>query len=234
MDLNFFDKLKDSTKESDGIQEVLDSLREFLENKIPELEVSERNSVSLIQRLQEHGKVTTAFRDKMLVERSNLLNNYAKETLEKGSMYYIYSKNSSKENAFNLCICEEGMSNKVITVEESDLPDGVGVDSILRLEDGKYVFDVKATEFISNEMQKMTEKLLEDQNLELSQKRVEGNTYEVVDISGDSAWIMNVTKDDGDCFEEIGISKAVLSELHAGDLIQYVNGEYITSLKETK
>lgn len=226
MDLNFFNKLNDATKDNNGIQGLIEDLGEFLENKFAGNKELERKGISLIQEMQEQGKVTTTYRDKMLVERSNILNEYAKGTSDKGTMYFVYSKNSAKANVYNLCICEDGMSNKVISVEESELPNGAGVDSVLRLENGKYVLDEKATEHIFNEMHTMVQKLLEEQTLELSRKRVEGNIYEIVEISGDTAWLMNTTKNDGDCFEEISISKDVLDGLNAGDLIQYVNGEY--------
>lgn len=226
MGLNLFDKSKDANKD-EKFNGILDSLKELFEKKIPELEVSKRNSVSSIQRLEEHGKVTTTYRDRLLVERNNLLNNYAKDTFEKGSMFFVYSKNSSDMNAFNLCAFGEGVNSTVIVVKENELPTGAGVDSVLRLEKGDYILDEKATEYISNELQKLIISLLEEQTIELRDKRVEGNIYEVVEISGSTVLLINTTQNDGECFEEIDISKELLSELKAGDCIQFANDEFV-------
>ena len=226
MGLNLFDKSKDTNKD-EKINGILDSLKELFEKKIPELEVSKRNSVSSIQRLEEHGKVTTTYRDKLIVERNNLLNNYAKDTIEKGPMFFIYSKNSSNDNAFNLCAYGEETNSSVITIQESELPSGAGVDSVLRLENENYIRDKKATEHISNELQKIINSLLEEQCLELKKNRIEGNNYEVVEVSGNTVLLMNVTQNDGECFEEIDIAKDLLSELKTGDCIKFLNHEYI-------
>lgn len=229
MNLDIFDKLKDATKDENKTQSFLEDMSEFLERKFSSnnLDEAKRKEITLLQEIQQQGKVTTAYRDKMLVERSNILNNYAKETFSEGPMYFVYSKSKAPGNKYNLCICEEEMSHKVISVEESKLPGKAGVDSVLRLSNGEYILDEKATEYVLSEMNKMIQKLLEEQALELRKKRIEGCTYEIVEISGNSAWIMNKTQNDGECFEEIGISKEVLDSISCGDLIQYVDGAYI-------
>lgn len=227
MNLGFFDRFKDDNKES-KIKNLFENMTDFIEEKFTgkDLGIHERKEISLLQEVQDANKVTTTYRDKMLIERSNILNDYAKATFEKGTMYFVYSKNSSKDNAYNLCICENGMNSKVITVEEFQLPKNAGVDSILRLDNGKYILDERATEDIYSQMSVMTQRLLDEQTNELVQRRIEGNVYEVVEVSGDMVSIMNTTKNDGYCFEEICISNDVLSELCAGDSIQYLNGQY--------
>ena len=37
-------------------------------------------------------KMTTEYRDKMLLERNEILQKYAENTLDKSDMYYIYDK----------------------------------------------------------------------------------------------------------------------------------------------
>ena len=57
-------------------------------------------------------KLTTIYRDKMNVEKMRILNDYSNQTINKGTMYYIYSQSS--EN-YNLYICEEGKSHEIIS-----------------------------------------------------------------------------------------------------------------------
>lgn len=171
-------------------------------------------------------KLTTSCRDKMLLERSNILNDYAKETSDRGTMYFVYSKSSSKCDSYNLCVCKDGMNHEVICVEKSKLPMDAGVDSVLRCSNGEYILDEDATRYILSKINKVTQKLLEEQTLELNKYRVDGNLYEVVEVSDDRVWLMNRDKNDGECFEEIDISKETLDNISAGDLVQYTGGEY--------
>lgn len=227
LNLDFFSKLKNITKDKDESQKLIENLEDFLKNELNDNNSTSliRKEISLIQSYEKDGKLTTPYRDKMLIERSNFLEKYANENLGKGDMYYIYSK-SSKGDKYNLCLCGKNSLQKVITLDENQLPSGAGVDSILRFDLGKYVLDNQATEYFLNEMDKMIKNLIETQNIELSNKRIEKNKYEIVEIYDKSASITNVTQNNGECFEEIIIAKEILKNANPGDLLEFVNGEY--------
>ena len=72
----------------------------------------------------------------MYIERSNILKKYAEETKDEGSLYYIYSKNSSKENTYNVSVYDDE-EKRSIQIAEHDLPKGAGVDSVLRMNNRK-------------------------------------------------------------------------------------------------
>lgn len=229
--MDLFNNLIDKEKENNVIQSFIKELGTLLENNDnkKDLVKSYENELSILQKVQADNKVTTDYRDKMHVERNNILNNYAKETSDKGTMYFVYSKNSQKDNTYNLCICEEGKSSDIIKVEEKELPKGVGVDSVLRIQNGKYILDKQGTEDIAELVTEMVNKQLKEQEKELSKYRIEHHFYEIVETSGDRVWLKDQANIDGDCFEEINFPKELLNELTEGMVVQYVNGKYCKS-----
>ena len=66
-------------------------------------------------------KITTKFRDEMLVERNNILQNYAKNINDADDIFYIYSINSNNKNSYNLYNCR---TNEIVTKSIDDLPNG--------------------------------------------------------------------------------------------------------------
>ena len=155
MNLGIFNNLINATKENGLVEKFIDELNNFLENKNS---TANTNEISLLQQLDNEGKVMVSYRDKMLIERANILNRYARETQEKGTMYFVYNKDI-EENVYHISICEEGKSSVVIEAGKDELPKGATVDSVLRKKNGKYILDREGTELISKQMLEMTKKL---------------------------------------------------------------------------
>ena len=174
-------------------------------------------------------RIITKYRDKMLVERLKILNDYAKQTLDKGQMYYIYDKNSKMQDGYNLCICEEGKSNNIIEVSKEDLPIGAEIGSVLRKNGDIYILDEEATIEISQEIYNIKDRTLKEQTEFLESKRIEGHIYEMFENSGDRAWLFDITNESSNGIEgveEIDFPIELLSDAKEGDLFIYENGEY--------
>lgn len=223
MDLNLFDELLSTTKENKIAQSFISEVTNFLDK------INNERNLSILEQIQNDKKITVKYRDKMYIERNNILNNYAKRTAQKGDMYYIYSKSSNKDNDFNLYICEEEKSHDIMQINKKDLPDGAMVDSILRIRNGKYILDKEATEEISKEIAEMINKLLEEQTQELVEQRIEGHIYEVGEIEKDRVWLFDITNDnksESDGIEEIDFPKEILNDVTEGTIVEYKNGNY--------
>jgi len=154
----------------------------------------------------------------MKLERNNILLALGKEE----TLYFVYGKNSRKDDVYNACVCEEEEIYKVVQIEESKLPEGTGIDSVLKVENDEFVLDKNATEAVREKMAKIEERLLEEQERELQQRRVDGHLYEVVEKTGETVWLMDVTINDGECFEEV----ETLEDIELGKVYKFVNGEY--------
>jgi hypothetical protein len=208
--------------------------KNFIQNFIQELtEALEKSNIkneekqnSIFNQVQIDKKVTAEYRDKMRVERNKILNDYAKSSSYKGDMYYIYDKNSMNEDTYNIYLCKLGESSKVIEVQAKDLPEGAGLDSVLRIENGKYILDNEATDNILDNLSEKFDELIEEQNNEIEKARIENHIYEVADISDNRVWLEDKTINSGVCFEETVFSEDNIRDLSVGEKFEYINGEY--------
>ena len=229
--LNIFNRLINSAKKNNIAQNFIKELGESVEKNCSKnnIQSSPRKEKSLIQELLEQNKITTSYRDKMHVERSHILYDYAQATADKGTMYYIYNKDSDEIDTYHLCVCDKENSRKVIEVKTRDLPEGAGVDSVLRIKDGEYVLDHIATNEVYVKMEKMVQQLLEEQIQKMKEHRIENHLYEVVEASSKTVTLIDITidKNNGECFEELINSKQSFQNAKEGDIFQYIDGKYI-------
>lgn len=97
---------------------------------------------------------------------------------------------------------------------------------MLRKSGDSYVLDEEATEEISEEIEKMKDKLLEEQTEFLESKRIEDHIYEMSENNGDRAWLFDITDGSNEAIEEIDFPQELLNDSREGDLFVYKNGEY--------
>lgn len=221
MNLDLFNNLINSTKENKAVQNFIKELGEFLENNLGN---NERNEESLVQKILDGRTLTTKYRDKINIQRHEIITNYSKENSKQGKFYYVYSKGS--DNTYGIVEHDNGKSGSDIWIKESQLPKGAGVDTVLREENGKVVLDKDATEKIQEELTEMINRLLEEQQSKLESQRVEGHVYEFVEKSGNTVWLTDETNYTGDCFQEINFPSELLDNATKGTRFEYVNGEY--------
>lgn len=226
MNLDLINNIVNDVKNNKFVQNFIKELQSYLESSISNYENIEKEDISLVNPTHNGIKITAKYRDKMLVERSHILNNYAKQTLDKGQMYYIYNKNSKLENGYNLCICEEGKSYAIMEETKDILPNGATIGSVLRKSGNSYILDEKATKEIEEEINNMKDELVKEQTEFLESKRVEGHVYEMSENVGDSVWLFDVTNGSNEGIEEIEFPKELLKDKKEGDFFVYKNGEY--------
>lgn len=230
MNLNLFKNAINFKKENNSVHNFIKELSEFIGEKRSDMQNMPRKEQSLIQSLLEQNKLTTEYRDKMHVERSHILNDYAEQTADKGTMYYIYNKDDERD-MYHVCMCDKENSHKVIKIQGNELPEGAGVDSVLRIKNEEYILDKVGTSKVNEKMEKMVQHLLEEQTQKMDERRIDGHLYEVVEISSKNVTLLDITKDlnNGDCFEELAFSKENIQNAKEGDVLKYINGEYIRS-----
>lgn len=228
MNLDLINNIINGTKNNKIVQNFVNELQNYLENSISNNNYrnTEKEDIQLTNMNHNEEKIITKYRDEMYIERANILNNYAKQTANKGQMYYIYSKNSKLENGFNLCICENGQSHTVIEASINELPSGVKVGSVLRKQGNSYIIDNEATKDISESIDEMKKELLEKQKEFLNSKRIENHVYEMSENAKDRACLFDITNNNEEEIEEINFPQYLLKDAKEGDLFVYRNGEY--------
>ena len=223
MNLDLINGLFNEVKNSKFAKDFIYELQNYLEKMVSKNTNKEDN---ILKFFMHDEKLITIFRDKMLIERSNILNNYAKQTLENGEMYYIYDKNSNVPDCYNVCACDEEKSHLVFEINKENLPEGIEVGSVLRKIDENYILDELATKSIEEEIYNMEENILKMQNEYLENCRIEGHTYEISEINEDRVWLFDISDGNSEALEEIDFPLELLEEIKENDLVIYENGNY--------
>lgn len=228
MDLEQFDNIVHMTKNDVFVQKFIKELQNKLKDNISlnnRVNV-EKEGIQLVNPTHKENRIIAKYRDKMYTERAHILNKYAKLTIDKGKMYYIYDKNSKMLDGYNLCICEEEKSHTIIEVSKEELPKKIKIGSILRKHGENYMLDKETTEKISQEIYNMKDELLKEQTEFLESKRIEGHIYEMSENSGDRAWLFDITSGSNEGVEEIDFPQELLQNAKERDLFIYKNEEY--------
>lgn len=233
MNLDIVNELFNNLKESRFVKNFMEELSNYLENNIN----NDSKNLNIDYEFQDlmaedltlyNKKVITKFRDEMLIERNNILQNYANKTKEKGEMYYIYGESENKNNAYNLYNCTNG-GKEIITKSIEELPTGSNLGTVLRKKDNNFVLDNEDTKEIVKEIDTMIKEKIEEQNEFLQSKRIEGHVYEIGEKNSGRMWLYDQNSDNKraiEGIEEIEIPKELYEETKEGDLIIYHNGKY--------
>ena len=220
MNLDILDNLMKKLKDNELIKKFGEELNDYLDQK---LDKTNNQQESILEKIQNENKISTEYRDKMLITRSTILQEYAQKTADKGTMYYIYDQTGDN---YLLTICEKEKSNQVIKMSKQELPEEAKIDSVLRIKNGKYELDKEATEIIKDKMTEEFSKLIEKQNKIMEERRIEGHIYEFVERTDDRIWLIDNTKNDGNVFEEFKFSEETFKDAKEGDLFEYTNGKF--------
>lgn len=221
MNLDFFNNLLNFTKDNSGIHSFIKELGEFLERDFGD---SRRSDESLVEKVLNGSILTTRYRDKINVQKHEIITNYSKENSEQGEFYYVYRKDT--DNNYGVVMHKNQECGSDIWIKESQLPKDAGVDSVLRVKNGKFILDKEATEKLQTEITEMINNLLEEQNNRLKSLRKEGHLYEFVEKSGNTVWLIDETDNTEGCFQEIEFPSELLDKATKGTVFQYINGEY--------
>ena len=234
MDINnYIDEAFHKTieKSKNNIEETLNELKEAINEKLNEYGLenkpvdSQRNTISLLDKTRNENNVTSKCRDNMYLARRQIIEDYYQKTLDKGNMYYIYNICSDKENTFLMSIPLEEKSHEIFEIKGTELPEGAGVDSVLRLKNNHYELDKEATKTVLKEMEKKFDELLKEQEKWLQSKRIEGHIYQAVEVQDKGIWLTDIDNPRG-TFQEMNFSKEILNLAQNGDYFQYINGKY--------
>lgn len=218
MNLDILNDLVEEIKKNEGVRNFIKELGESLENKLTN---NENNNMSLVQNKLKENTLTTKYRDEINIQKSNIISNYSKNK----EMYYIYNKSS--DDMYGIVEYINGKSSEDIWVEAEKIPKEAKVDTVLKKEDNQFIVDKIATKELQEKIIDMINNLIEQQEKELEEKRIEGHLYEFVEKTGDTIWLIDKNNINGNCFEEIKFRKDTFENAKEGNIYQYVNGEYI-------
>ena len=230
MNLDLINEVVKSVKEKEFVQNFMKELTNYLKDNdrlMVEEETEYKNLLADDLTLYDT-KIITKFRDKMLLDRVNILRNYAEKTEQEGDMYYIYN-NSSQKDSYNLCSCNKDKNHKVITKLIEDLPEGCKLGSVLRNKSNEFVLDKDGTKAVEKEINDMIKENIEEQNKYLENKRIEGHIYEVGEKYSGRVWLYDLSNNINagkEGIEEIEFFNELYEDIKEGDKLIYQGGNY--------
>lgn len=169
-------------------------------------------------------KITTKFRDSMLAERNNILQDYAHQT---DDLYYVYSVSMNKPNSYNLANYVSDGTHLVITKSISELPTNCMLGAVLRKQNNSFVIDAAATKIVGKAVNSMIKEKILEQDKYLNSQRINGHTYEVAEKYNNRVILYDLDIPDGSSeIEEIDFPKDLYDSTKEGDLFIYHDGKY--------
>lgn len=229
MNLDLVNDLFNNLKENKFVQDFIKELSNYLEKNLSNSNFN-IGSNSWINFTDDdltifNTKITTKFRDEMLVERNNILQNYASQIDSNDDIFYIYDISSNNKNSYNLYNCK---TNEIVTKSIDDLPNGSELGSVLTYKSGNLILDNDATETLENAIISMVKDKIFEQNEYLSSHRIEGHIYEVGEKASGRVWLYDLDSVDGgsDGIEEIEFPQELYDRVSENDMVVFKDGSY--------
>lgn len=213
------------------VNEELSRKYEEMQEKIEKGEIK-RNSVTIIDKIENESATSLDSSSKIIQKRNQIIGQYAKDTINEGSLYFVLHNNYMDENYQALKY--EGEEGKRFGVLEMELPEGAGVNTVMRVKDNKYIIDEEATEIIEKQINESANEILNKQNKYLETCRIEGELYCISEDVYDRVYLKNLNTNEE--FEEVDYPKELFGEANLGDVVKYEDGKYtlITKSKYQK
>lgn len=230
MKLDLINSLFNNVKKNNFVKNFMKELSDKLEHNVINNSYEFNNLLSDDLVLYDN-KITAKFRDKMLIERNNILQEYAKSTGFNGELLYIYDISKFTPDSYNLCNCNTDKSNTVITKQIKDLPDDATLGSIIIKKDNKFIIDIDATKFVGEKINSMIKEKIEEQKQYLNSKRIDGHIYEVGEKYLGRIWLYDLNNKDVEGIEEIDFPKDLYETAKTKDLFIYNSGKYQKQIK---
>ena len=234
MNLDIVNDLFNNLKENKFVQNFMKELSNYLEknviNNAENFSMNNYENNLLVDNLEiNNKKIISKYKNEMLLERANILQDYASKTKEKGEMYYIYNKNSNNPNAYNLYVCDPSKSHEVITKNIEELPQGAHLGNVLRKQGEDFILEKQDTQFVENQINKMIKEKMLEQDQYLDSKRIDGHIYRVEEKDSGRIWLYDLSNKVGggrEEIEEIEFPQDLYETAKEGDTFIYKDGTY--------
>lgn len=225
MNLNLFNNLTNSIKENEIIQNFIKELQEFLENPTLKDNSNKTEEIGILEKIQSERNTSIANKNRMNIIMDDVLMQYANNTINSGDLYFVAGKSSKIENTYIVYKYENG-KDSIINISAKELPQNAGINSVLRVKKGQYVFDEKATNDLIKKITQMANDLLDKQNKTLNEYRKEGHLYMVTEKINDSVFLWDTTDKPDKEIEEVDFPKELKDKATEGTVFIYTGGKY--------
>ena len=220
-----YDILKE-LKENDFVQDFINDLTSYLENKNEEKPI--------LEEILSKNNITTANENSIRWKMDDVILDYAKENFKDETMYFVNDnkkivwKNNKKDYNNDILSIWKVENNKIeeIGLEKSKLKEKLSINDVFKIENDEAIIDKIATKELKDKILEMANEIIEKQNNNLSNYKKEGHLYVVKEEIGNNRFLKDITEDKNTEFEEVDIPKEILDKAVEGSVLKYTNGKY--------
>lgn len=224
MKIDFLNELGNNLKENEFVQNFINELGEFLQEKLS-TNVLDKGENSILESIQNQRNTSIISKNIMQNNMDEILSEYSKNTLMQGDMYFVVSKGKSNDS-FTTFKYENG-DRSVIQLNKDELPKDARINSVLRKENGKFTLDSVGTKSIVDKIKNMANDVLDKQDRELKAFRKEGHLYKVEEDRNNRIYLTDITdKNSNLVLEEVDFPRDLLNDAKEGAVFKFENGQY--------
>ena len=92
MGLDFFNNLKENLEKNDTLSKIVDGVSEFIGELSEALQKGESANNDIVTQIANSNKLTTASENTITQIRKDVLQEYANNTKEEGTLYFVFNK----------------------------------------------------------------------------------------------------------------------------------------------
>lgn len=226
MNLDLVNGILKELKENDFVQDFINDLTSYLENKNEEKPI--------LEEILSKNNITTANENSIRWKMDDVILDYAKENFKNETMYFVNDnkkivwKNNKKDYNNDILSIWKVENNKIeeIGLEKSKLKEKLSINDVFKIENDEAIIDKIATKELKDKILEMANEIIEKQNNNLSNYKKEGHLYVVKEEIGNNRFLKDITEDKNTEFEEVDIPKEILDKAVEGSVLKYTNGKY--------
>lgn len=225
--MDFFRDLKENLDKNDTLSKITEGITEFIEElaKTLQNEGTIGKDIDIVTQIANDNKLSIASENEIYKERKNILLEYANDTKNKGSLYFIYNKVRGENNYRVWEINENNITRTEI--DENDLPKEVTVNSVMRLKNNKFTLDLEATKIVSEQIRNRASIIIENQNKKIEEYKKEGHTYLVTEDINGRVFLWDSTEKPKFEIEDVNFPEELKYKAKEGNSFIYQNGTYV-------
>ncbi len=225
MGLDFFNNLKENLEKNDTLSKIVDGVSEFIGELSEALQKGESANNDIVTQIANSNKLTTASENTITQIRKDVLQEYANNTKEEGTLYFVFNKVNGEDK---YRVWEYNGSNRTKTeIEGKDLPEDAQVNSAMRMKNGKLITDKEATQEILNEINNRAKEVIERQNKQIEDYKKEGHTYLVTEDTNGRVFLWDSTEKPKKEIEDVYFPEELKDKAKEGNTFLYKNGNYM-------
>lgn len=225
MGLDFFNNLKENLEKNDTLSKIVDGVSEFIGELSEALQKGESANNDIVTQIANSNKLTTASENTITQIRKDVLQEYANNTKEEGTLYFVFNKVNGEDK---YRVWEYNGNNRTKTeIEGKDLPEDAQVNSAMRMQNGKLITDKEATQEILNEINNRAKEVIERQNKQIEDYKKEGHTYLVTEDSNGRVFLWDSTEKPKNEIEDVYFPEELKDKAKEGNKFLYQNGTYV-------